>query len=162
MARVESMVDEVDRSLDFLAWKLRPEPPPDIGLVAAIDSYLKQWSSYADVAAELMAPGLKDARFNAEIESNLYCIVQEALDNTQKHATADNVLVTLQRKNGSVMLIVADDGKGFALRNKAKNPKGLGLIGMRERAALIGGTLEIETARKAGTTIYVSIPVKGP
>ncbi len=162
IARIQLMVDEADRSLDFLAWELRPSPPPDISLGAAIDSYLKQWSSYAGVAAELMAPGLKKAYFSAEIESNLYCIVQEALNNTQKHAAAENVLITLQRKNGSLKLIVTDDGKGFPLKIKTKKKLGLGLLGIRERAALIGGTLEIETSRKTGTTIYVSVPVKAP
>jgi len=161
ITRIQSMVGEADKSLDFLAWELRPAPPPDIALGDAIDSYLKQWSSYSGVSAELIALGLKKSCFSAEIESNLYCIVQEALNNTQKHAAAESVLITLQRKNGSLKLIITDDGKGFPLKNKAKKNPGLGLIGMRERTALIGGTLEIESSRKNGTTIYISVPVKG-
>ncbi len=64
----------------------------------------------------------------------------------------------LEKRDGSVILIVEDDGKGFNVKGKKTKSKGLGLIGMKERAALVGGTLEIESSRKQGTTIFARVP----
>ena len=97
-----------------------------------------------------------------EIETNLYRIAQEALNNIQKHAKAKNVSVLLEKRGKSVTLIVEDDGVGFAAGEGEADAdgsgRGLGLVGMRERATLVGGTLEIESAPGAGTTVYARVP----
>jgi signal transduction histidine kinase len=93
-----------------------------------------------------------------EIEINLYRIAQEALNNIAKHAQATNVSVLLEKPDKNIVLIVEDDGVGFDPKKKANRSKGLGLIGMSERAALVGGTVEIESAKGSGTTIYASVP----
>jgi two-component system, NarL family, sensor histidine kinase NreB len=115
-------------------------------------------SSHSGVAAEFRASTRPKARFQPKVETNLYRILQEALNNTHKHANARSVHVTLDSRGDSTVLIISDDGTGFSLRNKARRSKGLGLTGMKERAALIGGTLEMEFARGRGTTIFVSVP----
>jgi len=84
--------------------------------------------------------------------------VQEALNNVAKHARAKHVEVMFERRDDMLVLVIEDDGKGFNTKNRKLMNKGLGLTGMRERAALIGGSLEIESAPKNGTTIFAKVP----
>jgi signal transduction histidine kinase len=93
-----------------------------------------------------------------EAKINLYRIVQEALNNTHKHANAKTVSVVLDNRDDTIALIIEDDGVGFNPKSKKTRSKELGLIGMHERAALIGGSVEIESASKKGTTVYVRVP----
>ena len=155
---MELIAKNIDHGVDFLAWELRPAALDDLGLVAVLDNYVKQWSNHSGVTAELRAVNLKRARFPSEIETNLYRIVQEALNNTHKHARAKSVEVVLEKRDGLIALLIEDDGAGFNLKNKKNSLKGIGLTGMKERAALIGGTLEIESAPRKGTTVFVRIP----
>jgi two-component system sensor histidine kinase NreB len=97
-------------------------------------------------------------RLTSEVETNLYRITQEALNNTHKHAEAKSVSVMLEKRDDLIVLIIEDDGKGFKPKDKKNRSKGLGLMGMQERAVLIGGTLEIESAPQQGTTIFVRVP----
>ena len=88
----------------------------------------------------------------------MYRIAQEALNNAAKYSRARRVEVILERRADSVRLVVEDDGIGFDADGEA-NGGGFGLVGMRERAALVGGNLEIESARGRGTTVFVRIEV---
>lgn len=148
----------LDNGVDFLAWELRPASLDDLGLVAALANYVREWSRHSGVTAELLASSLKKTRFTPEVETNLYRIVQEALNNTHKHAKAKYVEVMLEKRGDMIGLLISDDGRGFSPQNKKNRLKGLGLTGMKERAALVGGTLEIESAKGKGTTIFVRIP----
>lgn len=148
----------IDNGVDFLAWELRPASLDDLGLVAALDNYVREWSHNSGVTAELLTTSLKKERFTPEVETNLYRIVQEALNNTHKHAKAKYVEVMLDKRGETIGLLISDDGKGFSQQDKKNRLKGLGLTGMKERAALVGGTLEIESAKGKGTTIFVRIP----
>jgi signal transduction histidine kinase len=149
---------QIDDGVDFLAWELRPTVLDDLGLFVALDKYVSEWSRYAGVRADLLGSSLKKTRFTPEVEMNLYRIVQEALNNVHKHAGAKSVEVMLERREDLIVLIIADNGKGFDPEDKSKRKKGMGLTGMRERAALIGATLEIESAPDEGTSIFVRIP----
>jgi signal transduction histidine kinase len=112
------------------------------------------------------------ARVPAEVETTLYRVVQEALTNVLKHASARQVSIVLERRARQLRLVVEDDGSGFdpdEARSQAavsgrSNGKagysGLGLSGMRERLALIGGSLRIESAHGVGTTLYVQVPLE--
>ena len=126
-------------------------------MIAAIDNYVKQWSHHSGIKAELLDSSLKKVRLAPTIETNLYRIVQEALNNIHKHAKAKSVEVILEKRNDLIVLIIEDDGVGFNPKDKKKRSKGLGLTGMKERAVLMGGTFEIESAAGKGTTIYVRI-----
>ena len=102
-------------------------------------------------------------RLTPEIESQLYRIVQEALNNVSKHARAGSVSVMLERRGDDVILIVEDDGVGFnaaSATNPRRRHEGLGLISMQERAALVGGGVQVESSRGKGTTLFVRIPVR--
>jgi PAS domain S-box-containing protein len=155
----QTIAKRIDHGVDFLSWELRPSVLDDLGLYAALDKYVKEWSQHSGVSAEFLIPGKKLKRLSSEAETCLYRIAQEALNNTHKHAKAKKVSVVLDKRDDSIVLIIEDDGVGFNPESKKIRSKGLGLIGMQERAALIGGSVEIESAAKKGTTVYVRILV---
>ena len=154
---IQLIAQRIDDGMDFLAWELRPAALDDLGLIAAIGNYVKQWSEHSGIKAELLDSSLKKVRFAPTVETNIYRILQEALNNIYKHAKAKSVEVVLERRNDLIVLIVGDDGIGFNIKDKKNRSKGLGLLGMKERAKLMGGTLEVESAAGEGTTIYVRI-----
>ena len=111
------------------------------------------------------SPFMREMRFPTEVETHLYRILQEALNNISKHAGAGRVSVILEYQDQSLTLIIEDDGRGFDLvetRTLDAQARGLGLVGMRERANLIGATLDIESTPGSGTTIYVHVPLSDP
>jgi signal transduction histidine kinase len=99
-----------------------------------------------------------DERQPGEVETTLYRIVQEALTNIVKHARARRVSVLLTRKDSTMVIVVEDDGRGFL--PSEVGDEGLGLLGMRERLAMLDGTLTIESAPDAGTTIVGEVPLR--
>jgi PAS domain S-box-containing protein len=154
---IQLIAQSIDDAVDFLAWELRPAALDELGLIAAIGNYVSQWSEHSGIKAELLDSSLRKVRLAPTVETNVYRIVQEALNNIHKHAKAKSVEVILEKRADLIVLIVADDGIGFNIKDKKKRSKGLGLIGMKERALLMGGTFEIESADGAGTTVYVRI-----
>jgi signal transduction histidine kinase len=92
------------------------------------------------------------------VETALYRIVQEALNNIHKHANATNASVSVRTRSGKVVLVIDDDGRGFDSEDPAARSRGMGLIGMNERVHMIGGTLEIESQPGGGTTLYIKAP----
>lgn len=155
---IQSIAKGIDEGVDFIAWELRPTTLDDLGLSAALKKYVKEWSDFSKIKAELSIVGRKKIRLLPEVETNLYRITQEALNNVHKHAAAKKVEVVFTERNNKRILIISDDGKGFDPESKIKENKGLGLVGMQERAVLIGGNLEIESEEGKGTTIYVHVP----
>ncbi len=106
--------------------------------------------------------GLVREQLPAAAEVTFYRIAQEALNNVLKHAHASQVNVILETREQLTTLVVEDDGIGFDLAETETGDRGLGLAGMRERAALIGGSLEIESMPGHGTTIFVRCPFVAP
>jgi signal transduction histidine kinase len=157
--RLEAVVRQLDSDVDYLVWGLRPASLDQLGLAAALEQFVREWSGHARVEAEFHASGLGGVEFLPEVGINVYRVAQEALNNVQKHAAAGSVSVLLERRDGHALLIVEDDGKGFDYDASAEGGGGMGLVNMRERASLIGGTLEIETSPGVGTTLYVRVPV---
>ncbi|HEY5620020.1 MAG TPA: PAS domain-containing protein [Vicinamibacterales bacterium] len=157
-AHVESIEDiarQLDRDVDHLVWELRPTALDDLGLRAALANYVENWSSRVGVSATLHTSGLLDDRLPSDAETALYRIAQEALTNVAKHARAANVDVILERRADSVLLIIEDDGVGFDPAASAGAGQGFGLVGMQERAGLVGAMLEIESSAGKGTTVFV-------
>ena len=155
---LEAVSHQLDRDVDHLVWQLRPTALDDLGLRAALTNYVQDWSRRFGIAARLHTSGLLDERLSPDIETTLYRIAQEALNNVAKHSRATEVDVMLERRADSVTLIVEDDGVGFDADGETANGEGFGLIGMQERAALVGATLQVETAVGQGTTIFVRMP----
>jgi PAS domain S-box-containing protein len=151
---IEEVAQRLDRDVDQLVWQLRPTALDDLGLRAALANYVQDWSARVGVAATLHSSGLLDDRLPADAETALYRIAQEALTNVAKHAHATNVEIVLERHGDHVQLVVEDDGKGLEVEAEGSG-RGFGLVGMRERAALVGATLDIESSPGMGTTILV-------
>jgi signal transduction histidine kinase len=140
-----------------LAVELRPSALDDFGLVAALERLADSFAEQSGISVDFQA-ALADERLPAEAETALYRIVQESLTNVVKHAQARRVSILLTRKDGAVKAVVEDDGRGFDPERIRDD--GFGLVGMRERLALLGGRLEIESARDAGTTVAAEVPVR--
>lgn len=156
--RTQQLAEELDQSIDFLTWQLRPAALDHLGLSAALQSLATGWSERFGVNAEVVVDGVEDVRLPRDVEANLYRIAQEALHNVAKHARATRVSVFLTQNNGDLVLLIEDDGRGFTPVTGAPMNGAMGLISMRERAALVGGRLEIESATGEGTSVYVRIP----
>lgn len=159
---LEAVAQQLDHDVDRLVWELRPTALDDLGLRAALANYVQDWSNRVSISAELHTTGLLDDRLPSDVETTLYRIAQEALTNVAKHSRAGNVDVILERRADHVSLIVEDDGVGFDAGDASAAGQGFGLLGMQERAALVGATLQIESAAGKGTTILVRMGVAGP
>jgi PAS domain S-box-containing protein len=153
-------LDEVRR----LARGLRPGVLDELGLVPAVEQLALDHGQMRRIAVEVSAVGFGADRLPPTVETALYRVIQEALTNTAKHSGARAANVVLQRRREGVQAIVSDDGCGFDVEGTLRTPAArahLGLHGMRERAALLGGTVTIESTPGEGTTIYVRVPVLG-
>jgi two-component system, NarL family, sensor histidine kinase DevS len=139
-----------------LAVELRPSALDDFGLVAALERLTHSFAEQSGITVDFQA-AIADKRLPAEAETALYRVVQESLTNVVKHAQARRVSILVTRTNGAVKAVVEDDGRGFD--SEKATDQGFGLVGMRERLALLGGRLEIETALGGGTTIAAEVPV---
>ena len=158
VAEADKIAAHLDADVDFLAWELRPASLDDLGLRMTLDNYVRSWKQHTGVKAEFHTTGMGKASFGYEIETNLYRIAQEAMNNIYKHAKAKNVSVLLEKRKNKIVLIVEDDGIGFNVQDKKTRRKGLGLIGMIERAGILGGELEIESKKGRGTTVFARVP----
>jgi signal transduction histidine kinase len=156
---LEEVAQQLDRDVDHMVWELRPTALDDLGLRAALANYVQDWSRRVGVRADLHTTGLSADRLTSEVETTLYRIAQEALTNVAKHAHADSVDVILERRADHVSLIIEDDGVGFEPRGAEAPLTGFGLLGMQERAALVGATVQVESAAGEGTTVIVRMPV---
>jgi signal transduction histidine kinase/DNA-binding NarL/FixJ family response regulator len=161
LGKLEQLADGLMRDIHRLAWELHPAVLDDLGLEAALRRYTAEWSENNGVPVDFHSDGVEARRLPLQLETTLYRITQEALTNVTRHANAKRVSVLLERRPGHVSLIVEDDGGGFDAVSQASAAKGrLGLLGMRERVTLAGGTLEIESTPGAGTTVFVRVPLK--
>lgn len=161
VAELKQTTDAVIDSLHRLAGALRPASLDLVGLEAALRQYLRSVEAKWGLTARFKARGLKDERLPAAVETALYRVVQEAVTNVVRHAAATRVDVLAERRDDRVRVLVEDDGKGF-VPGRAEGGERLGLIGMRERAEALGGTLTVESAPGEGTTIAVEVACGDP
>ena len=155
---LEAISQQLDRDVDHLVWQLRPTALDDLGLRAALANYVQDWSKRVKIHAELHMSGLMDERLPSDAETTLYRIAQEALTNVARHSRATSVDVMLERQSDCVLLIVEDNGRGFEPDDAQSAGGGFGLLGMHERAALVGATVQIESSQGKGTTILLRLP----
>lgn len=158
--RMKTIVRELDRSVDRLTLELRPPVLDDVGIEGAIASLVEQFTVSSGIRADVHATGTDGERLPAPVETTLYRVLQEALTNVWKHAGAKSVSVIVERHPEQVQLIVEDDGSGFEEGIGGDGASmHFGLLGMRERVSLIGGSFNIESSRGKGTTLYVRVPL---
>jgi signal transduction histidine kinase len=156
LAELREIVVATLQDVRRLAVELRPKALDDFGLVPALERLTSSFAEHTGIAAHLESR-LPEARLPSEIETVLYRVVQEALTNVVKHAQAEHVSVILHSKPGRVAIVIEDDGRGFGAGGE---PDGIGLLGMRERVGLVGGSLAVESSSGVGTTIVVEVPAR--
>jgi signal transduction histidine kinase len=154
---LKSITEDMLRNIHRLITDLRPSLLDDLGLVAAIAWYGEQRLKPYGLAFRLQDNTL-EGRLPRPVETALFRIVQEGLTNILRHAKASSVIVQLDQDHDLIMLEICDDGVGFdplGLESLDPGGRGLGFRGMRERAAILGGTLELESAPGEGTTVRI-------
>ncbi len=156
-AAVAQIDDEIVK-LRRLITELRPASLDTIGLEAALQALVEQHQQGAsmEVDCELELPREEDARPTPILETAVYRLVQEALNNVAKHSMARRAGLTVRSSRNAIEIEVKDNGVGF---EPALVREGFGLVGMRERAALLGGTLEVRSTRGTGTRVRAEIPL---
>lgn len=159
IAHLASVIARTARSIDRLCLELRPGTLDDVGLEAAVGSLVSQFTRESGIAVDVHAESL--TRLPDAIETLFYRVLQEGLTNVWKHSGATMVSVIFDRHADSVRMIIEDNGRGFVLdtlpANHSRNR--FGLLGMRERASLAGGTLHIESSPGSGTSLFVRVPL---
>lgn len=159
--RTHTMAVDALKSLRQLILDLRPAMLDDLGLVPTIRWYAETHLETDGMAVDFHVTG-SQRRLAPEIETALFRIAQEAINNIEKHAQAKRVAIDLEFQTDRVSMSIQDDGRGFdvdqALPSEGRT-RGLGLLGMRERAALLGGSLRINSQPGHGTRCWVEVPV---
>jgi signal transduction histidine kinase len=159
---VDELAEEIDK-LRALITELRPAALDELGLTAAIEALAERSSAIGglEIRGEVSLDAVDDGsskRLSPELESTVYRLVQEALTNVVKHARADRVDLRVAISNGRVTVDVRDDGVGF---DPEASNSGFGLVGMRERLALAGGSLTILSSPRDGTELHAEVPASG-
>lgn len=153
------LIDSTIRSVRRIASGLRPGVLDEIGLAAAIGWQAKDFQMRAGIRCRVKLP-LNGIELDAQRSTAAFRIFQELLTNVARHANATRVDVVMERNAAGLMLKIADNGKGISQRDIC-NPRSLGLLGIRERALVFGGNVDIAGMRGKGTKVTVSIPT-GP
>lgn len=159
VGRLEALVAQLSAEVHDLAVALRPPMLDEFGLVSALETYVEEWSAAYGIAGTLDVQGVRDRQLAPDVEISLFRVAQEALTNVARHARARQVHVALDRLGDAVRLRVRDDGVGFDARDDAMayRPRRLGLLGMRERAEMHGGSLSVTSTPGCGTTVTVRL-----
>jgi signal transduction histidine kinase len=162
---VRKKMEELGKTLHRIAWELRPPAIDELGLRKALASYIADWGERCGTEVDFHCDDPNLDEVPSEIGTTVYRIVQEGLTNIVKHARGpSDVSVVIRRIGATLQVIIEDNGCGFDVGAMAAKPGGyggLGLDGMRGRLILIGGTLEIESAVGAGTTLFARIALDG-
>ena len=159
---LQELATQTARDLHRVAVELRPAALDDLGLVKAIRALIETWSTRYRIDVDFEAGQYKAAGISSEIETTLYRIIQEALNNVAKHSGATRVALVLRRTEEQVQAIIEDDGRGFDARVTSQSGNGsgrLGLLGIQERLGIVGGDFKIESAPERGATLLVRIPI---
>jgi two-component system sensor histidine kinase UhpB len=154
LAELKRLVNQAMDELLNLARQLRPTALDDHGLVAALETQMKRFSARTGIETHIDTAGEPEELADV-VQTAIYRVAQEALTNVTRHAGATVVELGVEADDEGVELRVSDDGRGF---DPALRGSGLGLVGMAERARLVGGDLDVRSAPGGGTTITMRVP----
>ncbi len=152
-----ALIDQTIDEVRGLATRLRPGVLDHLGLIDALEWYAVEFKKRTGIACNFKSFNV--TRVDAIVATAAYRIAQEALTNVARHSFATQVQITLREEKGVLTLAVLDNGRGFNTR-KIDESECLGLAGMRERAGLIGGAIEIQSQPQKGTQVYFRLPLK--
>lgn len=161
LERMRAVTAQAQREMAGMAWQMRPVNLQGLDLASACRQLISEWTARSRLAFDLQVM-LGSHKIPPEVETALYRVLQEAIVNAVKHAHARRIGIILQTVAQEAVLIVEDDGQGFSGRDRLHAPHAplsLGLTGIRERLALVGGDLEIESVPGKGATLLIRVPL---
>ena len=153
----KALANQAMQELLTLARQLRPTALDDLGLKAALAGNVTELNQRSSMEVSFSSDASTYTDLSTDAQLVVYRVAQEALSNAAQHAEAENVQVTLNRKDGMVELTIVDDGRGFTFDQASR---GLGMGGMRERALLVGGDLRVESRPGVGTRVRLLVPIE--
>jgi PAS domain S-box-containing protein len=153
---ITDLLDSTVRSVRRISSELRPSLLYNLGLDAAIEWHLKEFGKRSGLKTIFIEPA-GEVKIPDPVKNGLFRIFQESLTNVCRHANATNVIVSLEQKDGLLILTIEDDGQGFE-QEKTGAKQTLGILGMRERCEMMGGNYAIHSAPGQGTTVAVAVP----
>lgn len=156
VAELHELVVTALQDVRRLAVELRPKVLDDFGLVPALERLAASFGEQTGLKVDFQST-IGEERLPPEVETALFRVVQESLTNVVKHSHAGNVSIVLTRRGDAVAVVVEDDGTGF---DPVRPGEGIGLLGMRERLALLDGRLDVESASGSGTTLVAEVPAR--
>ncbi|HYP18669.1 MAG TPA: sensor histidine kinase [Chloroflexia bacterium] len=158
LERVRVALQESVEDVRRFIFNLRPASLSEIGLLPTLRQYARDYSEQFNVAVELNVP--ENMHLSSNQELVVFRIIQEALQNIHKHAEATSITINIQQRSGGPLtLTITDNGRGFDPKSvRTASPSSSGLVGMRERAATVGGTLKVESRSGIGTTVTLVLP----
>lgn len=159
IGRIRRTLDNTVSAVQRISAELRPATLDDLGLAAALESEARLFEERSGIECDLSLP--EEAAIDGDLASAIYRIVQEALTNVARHADATRVEIRLRSRPDELLLEIRDDGRGIT-PSEIDDRDSLGLIGIRERAAIIGGAVRFEGIAGRGTIVSVRIPHKSP
>ncbi|UCB49573.1 MAG: PAS domain S-box protein, partial [Deltaproteobacteria bacterium] len=158
ISEIREMVIRTSSEIRRLSYSLHPTLLSDLGLEPALNLYFKNVKNHSDLDIEFRMVGF-DQRLDVDTETVLYRFSQEALTNTIKHSGAMHFRLSIIKSYPKIIFLAEDDGRGFDGQIRSDSERSLGLLGMRERASLLGGTFQVHGRRGEGTRIRIEIPL---
>ncbi|AGA89239.1 PAS domain S-box [Thioflavicoccus mobilis 8321] len=159
LKKIEQVTARMADSLKQVLERLRPQMLDQLGVVTAVGEAIERWRfRHSDIACDFAAIGSFE-NLEEDVAIAIYRIVQECLTNVEKHAAASKVTIHLGNTDQVVQLTLRDNGRGMDLN---KSRKGLGMLGMRERAESLDGVFEVRSSPSQGTEVFVTIPLPAP
>lgn len=159
ISEIKKQINRTYEELRRISYRLYPALLSDLGLEPALDAYLKNILKHSELRVDFKMVGFEE-RVDPEIESVLYRLSQEVLNNTLKHANAKQFKLSIIKSYPHIIFLAEDDGVGFDSSKFEENKQAMGLLSMRERAAMLGGNFNIRTSCGKGTRIRIEIPIR--
>ncbi len=160
VTEAQDLANSVLLKVRQLSLDLRPGVLDDLGLVPALLWHFNRFREQTDIAVQLTHAGIEGKRFDREVETTVYRIIQEALTNIARHANCKEAAVQIWTDDKQIHIQIEDQGRGFNAIAATESRDSSGLAGMRERATILGGTLVVESEPDCGTTIFSTIPLR--
>ena len=159
IAEVKRQINRTYQEMRNISYSLHPAILSDLGLEPALDSYVANLSLLREIEIDFKMIGF-EKRLDAEMETVLYRLSQEAITNSLKHSRAKHVKLSIIKSYPHIIFVAEDDGVGFSSPSRTKPKQSLGLLGMRERASMLGGNFSIRSNPGQGTRIRIEIPTR--
>jgi signal transduction histidine kinase len=159
---IEQIVDSLIEQIRNIALRLRPHILDDLGLHHALKWLIRRFTLQTRIDVDFVQNLPEEIRVAPDVETAAFRIVQEALTNVSRHARVDAATVSVLRDDKALTVRVSDEGAGFDVGALGQNRESMGVSGMRERAALVGGALVLEAAPGRGTRVVAVLPFAAP